>query len=62
MSEPRWIKIGSYVVLVIAAIIAVVPGHLGLRHAASRSESEIFSTSVEFVGRAASRSRTTRPC
>jgi arabinogalactan oligomer/maltooligosaccharide transport system permease protein len=50
MKEPRWIKVGSYVVLVIAAIIAVLPA-IWVFVTSFKVESEIFSTGIEIVGR-----------
>lgn len=49
MREPRWVKIGSYTVLVIAAIIAVLPA-IWVFVSSFKVESEVFSTKVEFVG------------
>jgi arabinogalactan oligomer/maltooligosaccharide transport system permease protein len=50
MREPRWIKVGSYLVLIIAAIIAVLPA-VWVFVTSFKVESEIFSTHVELVGR-----------
>ena len=50
MREPRWIKVGSYLVLIIAAIIAVLPA-VWVFVTSFKVESEIFSTQVELVGR-----------
>jgi arabinogalactan oligomer/maltooligosaccharide transport system permease protein len=50
MKEPRWIRVGSYVVLVIAAIIAVLPA-IWVFVTSFKVESEIFSTGIEVVGR-----------
>jgi arabinogalactan oligomer/maltooligosaccharide transport system permease protein len=50
MREPRWIRIGSYVVLIIAAAIAVLPA-AWVFVTSFKTESEIFSTQVELVGR-----------
>jgi arabinogalactan oligomer/maltooligosaccharide transport system permease protein len=50
MKEPRWIRIGSYVVLVIAAAIAILPA-IWVFVTSFKAESEIFSTDVEVVGR-----------
>lgn len=50
MREPRWIRIGSYAVLVVASLIAVIPA-LWVFVTSFKTESEIFSTRVELVGR-----------
>jgi arabinogalactan oligomer/maltooligosaccharide transport system permease protein len=49
MREPRWVKFGSYTVLVIAALIAVLPA-IWVFVSSFKVESEVFSTRIEFVG------------
>jgi arabinogalactan oligomer/maltooligosaccharide transport system permease protein len=49
MREPRWVKIGSYTVLVIAAIIAVLPA-IWVFVSSFKVESEVLSTRVELIG------------
>ncbi len=49
MREPRYIKIGSYIVLAIAATIAVLPA-VWIFASSFKTESEVFSTSVELIG------------
>jgi arabinogalactan oligomer/maltooligosaccharide transport system permease protein len=50
VKEPRWIKVGSYVVLVIASVIAVLPA-IWVFVTSFKVEGEIFSTDIEIVGR-----------
>ena len=50
MREPRWVKVGSYLVLVIAALIAVLPA-VWVFVSSFKVESEVFSTKIELVGR-----------
>ena len=49
MREPRWIKVGSYLVLVVASFIAVLPA-FWVFVSSFKVESEVFSTKVELVG------------
>ena len=49
MREPRWVKLGSYTVLIIAAVIAVLPA-IWVFVSSFKVESEVFSTNVEFIG------------
>jgi arabinogalactan oligomer/maltooligosaccharide transport system permease protein len=49
MREPRWVKIGSYAVLVIASVIAVLPA-FWVFVSSFKVEREVFSTRVELIG------------
>ena len=46
MREPRWVKVGSYIVLVVAAVIAIFPA-IWVFVSSFKVESEVFSTKVE---------------
>ena len=48
MRDPAWVKVGSYVVLVIAAVIAVFPA-IWVFVSSFKVESEVFSTRVELI-------------
>jgi arabinogalactan oligomer/maltooligosaccharide transport system permease protein len=50
MKEPRWIKVGSYLVLILAAAIAVLPA-FWVFVTSFKVEPEVFSTRVELIGR-----------
>ena len=49
MTEPRYIKLGSYLVLVIAAFFALMPA-VWVFASSFKTEAEVFSTSVELIG------------
>jgi arabinogalactan oligomer / maltooligosaccharide transport system permease protein len=49
MREPRWVTWGSYAVLIIAGMIAVLPA-IWVFVSSFKVESEVFSTKVELVG------------
>ena len=49
MTEPRYIKVGSYVVLLIAAFFALMPA-VWVFASSFKTEAEVFSTSVELIG------------
>jgi len=49
MTEPRYIKWGSYAVLVVAAVFAVFPA-IWVFASSFKVESEVFSTRVELIG------------
>ena len=49
MREPRWVKVGSYIVLVVAAVIAIFPA-IWVFVSSFKVESEVFSTKVEVIG------------
>ena len=48
MTEPRYIRIGSYLVLVVAAALALLPA-VWVFASSFKTESEVFSTSVELI-------------
>jgi arabinogalactan oligomer/maltooligosaccharide transport system permease protein len=50
MKEPRWIRIGSYLVLAVASFIAILPA-FWVFVSSFKVEPEVFSTRVELVGR-----------
>jgi arabinogalactan oligomer/maltooligosaccharide transport system permease protein len=50
MREPRWIRVGSYVVLVVASIIALLPA-FWVFITSFKTESDALSTRIELVGR-----------
>ncbi len=49
MRDPAWVKVGSYIVLIIAAVIAVFPA-IWVFVSSFKVESEVFSTKVEVIG------------
>jgi arabinogalactan oligomer/maltooligosaccharide transport system permease protein len=49
MREPRWVRWGSYAVLIIAAILAVLPA-IWVFVSSFKVESEVLSTKVELIG------------
>jgi arabinogalactan oligomer/maltooligosaccharide transport system permease protein len=49
MRDPLWVKVGSYVVLVIAAVLAVFPA-IWVFISSFKVEGEVFSTQVELIG------------
>lgn len=49
MREPRWVKFGSYTVLIVAAILAVLPA-IWVFISSFKVESEVLSTNVELIG------------
>lgn len=49
MTEPRYIKLGSYLVLVVAAFFALMPA-VWVFASSFKTEAEVFSTSVELIG------------
>jgi arabinogalactan oligomer/maltooligosaccharide transport system permease protein len=50
MKEPRYIRWGSYAVLVVAAAVAVLPA-IWVFISSFKNEGEVISTQIEFVGR-----------
>jgi arabinogalactan oligomer / maltooligosaccharide transport system permease protein len=49
MREPRWIRVASYLVLIVGSLIAILPA-VWVFVTSFKVEAEIFSTDVEFVG------------
>lgn len=49
MTEPRYIKLGSYLVLIVAAALSLLPA-VWILASSFKTESEVFSTTVELIG------------
>jgi arabinogalactan oligomer/maltooligosaccharide transport system permease protein len=49
MKEPRWVKIGSYAVLILFTLFALLPV-FWVFISSFKVESEVFSTQIEFIG------------
>lgn len=49
MKDPRWIRVGSYLVLILASFLAILPA-IWIFVSSFKTESEVFSTEVELIG------------